>query len=627
MEGVMVKVIDYNPGTKVYVDGRHFLITKIIDYNTVLAKDLATGAASSINISSISSNDLSEYPLQQNQILELSGIDEKKWVIANERYKAIRPLLNTKRTLEMVERRAEKAGVTITTIYRWIKRYECMETVSSLLPSNSGPKWGSRRISEEIEEIIRATIDEKYLNAQKPSIQYVCNEISRRCFNAGLKGPHDNTIRHRINRISRKIKVKRRQGAQAATNEYAPFQGKFPGANRPLEVIQIDHTKVDLDLVDDVSRRPIGRPWITIAIDVFSRMVTGFYVSFDPPGALSVGQCLAHSILPKETWLAKIGVDSEWPIWGLPGIVHADNAKEFRGKMLSMACEEYQIDLHWRPVARPHYGGHIERLLGSLNGEIHALPGSTFSNVQKKGKYDSMAQATLTLVEFEKWLTILILDLYHKKFHSSLGTSPREQYMRGILGDDTNPGTGIPPRVKNESKLWLDFLPVEERTVQKYGIALDNIYYYSDALRQWINAIDPDNPKRKRFFAIRRDPRDISKIYFYDPEIKDYFEVPYREASNPSISIWELREAQKRLRAEGKRSINESDIFIARNQLRELEKEAHRETTKVRRLNQLLRTNNTSCQPIHEENQNPNPLWNSIDREQVKPFDLEELDD
>ena len=57
--------------------------------------------------------------------------------------------------------------------------------------------------------------------------------------------------------------------------------------------------------------------------------------------------------------------------------VHADNAKEFRGTMLRKAYQEYGIHLHWRPVRRPHFGGHIERLLGTLNHEIHNLPGST----------------------------------------------------------------------------------------------------------------------------------------------------------------------------------------------------------------------------------------------------------
>jgi putative transposase len=44
----------------------------------------------------------------------------------------------------------------------------------------------------------------------------------------------------------------------------------------PLEVVQIDHTLVDVVVVDELERLPLGRPWLTLAIDVASRMVNGF---------------------------------------------------------------------------------------------------------------------------------------------------------------------------------------------------------------------------------------------------------------------------------------------------------------------------------------------------------------
>ncbi|WP_437412692.1 hypothetical protein [Sinorhizobium meliloti] len=46
-------------------------------------------------------------------------------------------------------------------------------------------------------------------------------------------------------------------------------------ASRPLQVVQVDHTKADIFVVDEETRQPIGRPWLTLAMDVCSRMVTG----------------------------------------------------------------------------------------------------------------------------------------------------------------------------------------------------------------------------------------------------------------------------------------------------------------------------------------------------------------
>jgi hypothetical protein len=37
-------------------------------------------------------------------------------------------------------------------------------------------------------------------------------------------------------------------------------------------------------------------------------------------------------------------------------------------------------------TGRPHFGGHIERLIGTVMGAVHLLPGTTFANVTKKAR-------------------------------------------------------------------------------------------------------------------------------------------------------------------------------------------------------------------------------------------------
>ncbi|ELP2628267.1 hypothetical protein R1U59_005542, partial [Klebsiella pneumoniae] len=44
--------------------------------------------------------------------------------------------------------------------------------------------------------------------------------------------------------------------------------GEPPAVTAPLEQVQIDHTVIDLIVVDDRDRQPIGRPYLTLAIDV-----------------------------------------------------------------------------------------------------------------------------------------------------------------------------------------------------------------------------------------------------------------------------------------------------------------------------------------------------------------------
>lgn len=107
--------------------------------------------------------------------------------------------------------------------------------------------------------------------------------------------------------------MKARPGARAADAAYEPTPGHYPQTSWPLEVIQIDHTPVDVIVVDQAHRRPIGRPYLTVAIDVHTRIVTGFLLSLEPPQATSVALCVAHAVLPKDDWLAKWRVDASWP--------------------------------------------------------------------------------------------------------------------------------------------------------------------------------------------------------------------------------------------------------------------------------------------------------------------------
>jgi putative transposase len=128
-------------------------------------------------------------------------------------------------------------------------------------------------------------------------------------------------------------------------------------------------------------------------------------------------------------------------------------------------------------------------------------------------------------------------------------------------------------------------------------VVVDEIHYFSDVLRRFINAADPDDPRHKRKFIFKRDPRDISVLYFYDPDVKRYYPIPYRDTSRPALSIWELREATKRLKEEGCRDIDESLIFAAYARMRAAEEQSVRETKRARRDGQRRLHHQQSVKP------------------------------
>jgi putative transposase len=384
---------------------------------------------------------------------------------------------------------------------------------------------------------------------------------------------------------------------------------------------------VDIMLVDTEHRLRLGRPWITLAIDIFSRMIAGFYVSLDSPGYFGTGQCIANAILSKEQILHRYKLKSKWPVSGFPTMLHMDNAREFRGNNIEMVCKEYGMTVVWRPVSRPNFGGHIERLVRTLNEDIHTLQGTTFSNTGQRGKYDSEGNAIMTLDEFEEWIAVLIVDKYHNSIHSELGKTPLKRYEEGIFGSDEMPPRGRIVRVEKEDtdRIRINLLPAEERTIQRYGIVIDGITYYSEVLNYFIGM---KKGRESKTFLIRRDPRDTGHVYFYDPEKKQYYTIPIRDRRKPSgISIWEYRAAKRHLEAQNKKDYNEDDVFDAIDRMKQIEEESKRKTLVARKNSERAIKLKTSPIPVPEilnASRKTNDEIDDFDEDlfkNLKPFD------
>ena len=584
-------------GAEVESGGRRFVIMQLLGFDLVVARDAETHELRRLAV--VELNPVGP-PASANAVQpDLAGLDDHDWAEARRRRELIGPLLDGARCPRaVIVERARSAGLDASTLYRWARAYRASGLLSSLVPYKSSGGRGKSRLPPAVEQIVTEAITEHFLTRQQRTARSTSLEVARRCREAKLPVPNPNTVRLRIAAIPNRERLARRSHRKAARDQYAPRPGVFDSARQPLDLIQIDHTKLDIIVVDEEQRLPIGRPWITLAIDVYSRMVAGFYISLDPPGAIATGLCIAHAVLPKEARLAKLGVAGRWPCFGLPSRIHLDNAKEFHGEMLRRACEQYGIALEYRPVAQPHMGGHIERLLGTLMRALHELPGATFSRPESRGQYDSEATAVMTLGEVERWLTEYIVGVYHAKQHRGISTTPLHRWTAG--------------------RFRLDFLPFVERTIQPYGIAIDGIRYYGDVLRRFIGATTTDG--RKRSFLFRRDPRDISTVHFWDAESQRYCAIPYRNTTYPPMSLWELREIRRKLGESGEAQVDEAAIFAAYARLREHESHATTETKRVRRVR--VRRPVAPSELLSSEPSEPALL---SDPAEIVPFAIEEL--
>lgn len=531
---------------------------------------------------------------QDAEVIQASGTEQLSdgdLEVANKRHEKLKLLVEADRPTRMLAGQiAIELGVSIPTIYRWRLAYlESGKRIAALAPHHPSGGRGVPRIDRSADAIVDEAIKDLYLSNIKPTVSKVQKQIELRCKRADVRAPHTSTVRRRIKALDIREKEIAREGPKAA-KKYKAVPGRYPGADYPNAVWQIDHTPADICIVDDVYRRNIGRCWMTVAIDVYSRCVVGFYLSLDKPNATSVGMCLVNSILMKDGWLQAHGIGARWDVWGKPRTVMADNDKTFRCATVTQSAREHGINLEWRPVREPRWGGHIERLLGTLNKEVQTLPGTTFSNPLVRGDYKPHKEAELTFSELEKYLAEYICGIYHVDFHEGIRRTPISKYESGLLGDGVIPGTGFPEHEKDPLRLQLDFLPMKRPTVQADGITVNGITYYDPLIDPWIHSIDPATGKKRKFIC-RQDPRDISVLWFLDPEKNCYFRIPYRNPEHPSITLWEYREVRAQLRTEGLGTINETMIFDTYERLERIRHEASERTQAARTAVQKKKVN------------------------------------
>lgn len=456
--------------------------------------------------------------------------------------------------------------VSRATVFRLAKQFRDDARTSALLPNASGPKPGMQPMEPAIEAIVAHHFKAFYATRRKPTKTRFWREVAADCKAKGLAPPS-------IRRLGRWLDLKdqaklmaRREGKDKAERRHLATPGTLTAA-RPLDIVQIDHTKADVTVVDPVTRRPLGRPTLTVAIDVNSRMVLGFHLSLEPPSLLSVALCLTHAVMDKSHWLAARGINTDWPAHGIPKAIYVDNGAEFHARAFGLACAEYQIDLRYRPPGTPRYGGHIERLIGTMMGAVHLLPGSHFSNIFERGDLDAEAEAVMTLAELETWLALEITGSYHARLHSALETTPSAAWGLGA----GEPKLRMPADLR---QFLVDFLPSEQRVLQRDGFHLFHIRYWSDELR-WLMG------QETRKYTLKYDPRDLSRIFVLTEN--GVIEARPADLTRPAITFWEHRAARRALREAGRRSVDEELIFRTIEAQRDIVDSAARQTKAIRR--------------------------------------------
>ncbi|NOU83885.1 DDE-type integrase/transposase/recombinase [Paenibacillus sp. LMG 31459] len=481
-----------------------------------------------------SSTDLTHLGIRENRVIDFSMLSETHKNIARIRYDAIKPLLDVRRKhlqpkLEERVSELKLQGVKITpvTLRRWFNIFQDSgQDITSLVPDTLNRGVGTR-LSSTIEEIIDHCIETVYAKREKISAKdihaKVMVEIEKknriRDVEDRLEIPSYNTITRRIKEKDPYEMMVKREGEKQAFDKLGAA-AVLQRPKQPYDVLEIDHTKLDLFVVDDETGLPLGRPYLTQAVDKATGAIVGIYVAFHAPSYVSVMQCLLHAMSPK-TYVKELypEIQGTWDMFGVPKVLRMDNGKEFQSHSLKDACAQLGIVPDYCPPRKPWYKGSVERTFRTINQQLlHKTPGTTFSNVVDKKDYNPQKNAIVGYYAFLKLLHQWIIDQYLLQFHRGTKGAPSELWRQGIID------WGAPPLLSSIPN-WNIILGKlrEGATIQRIGIQYKHMSYTSEQLQDLKLRLIKKGESAVRF---KYDPLDMSKIHVYDEEHKRYLEVP-----------------------------------------------------------------------------------------------------
>src|ERR1017187_2451211 len=101
-----------------------------------------------------------------------------------------------------------------------------------------------------------------------------------------------------------------------AQRQMAKHSSRFPGV-KPTVQMRSGRltTRRSIFYWSARTARP-QNPWLTVVIDDYSRVVAGYYLSFEDPFALNTSLALRQAIWRKE--------DPRWIVCGIPDVLYTD---------------------------------------------------------------------------------------------------------------------------------------------------------------------------------------------------------------------------------------------------------------------------------------------------------------
>lgn len=363
------------------------------------------------------------------------------------------------------------------------------------------------------------------------------------------------------------------------------FRGTEEGlsASRILELVAIDSTVDDVVLIDIERMLPLGKPTLTVALDVHSRMPLAVVVTFEPMSLHTAMSALVEVNTPKGRWRDDDPtLTRDFDGWGKPGTVVVDNAWEQVGVSFQDACEDAGTNVEWAPIHNPEYKAVVERFIQTLQTQVtHKMEGSAHlpAHLLRKIGLDPAGEACIDIGSYRRNIRRWVVESYQMEPHGGIGRAPalawrrsKETHQRQFIGD--------------LGQLAASFGKVAEATVTREGVRYRNLRFHDpEVTTSLLDGLANSTPYRGRRTGsatvgvkIKYDPGDCGRIQVWNPVAKRYVELPNvdRAYVGKDPLSWAQHDLVTRFaREENLAFFTDEEKWLARNKLRaEIERHA-----------------------------------------------------
>ncbi|MDD2270959.1 MAG: DDE-type integrase/transposase/recombinase [Desulfuromonadaceae bacterium] len=364
--------------------------------------------------------------------------------------------------------------------YRWIKKYKEAEALFGigfigLYDKNSNKGNKKPRLHKDSYDLMDLFIETEHLTLEDSSVKTAYGQYVKACGEAGISKISYETFRKRIKAIDAELRAGKRKGKRSAY-QLKPFYTALTyttsrHGERPFEIAHIDHTELDIELINPRTLENLGRPWLTLMADAYSRRILAFYLSFEPPSYRSCMNVMRICGLRHKC---------------LPQIIVVDNGKEFKSTYFELLLASKEITKKERPPAQSRFGSLIERLFNTTNSAfIHTLQGNTqimkeVREVTKSNNPKNRAVWNFSILTDK--LAEYLYEVYDSMHHTGIRESPRDAFNRGLFLFGKR-------RIITPSAIQgfvFSTMPTtdsgEATVIQSQGVKINNIYYRHAAL-------------------------------------------------------------------------------------------------------------------------------------------------